>query len=83
MQVAGSLRGAREMKKEDFRNRLRDKLGKVSPEMRKTWNDTDLYVWWVTARAEDSYLTWERAHGDVWQYVPGMCRDLIGPNAIW
>jgi hypothetical protein len=66
------------MKKEEFRLALRDKLGKVPLETRKKWNDTDLYIWWLTAKAEDSYLTWERSRGDVWQYVPGMCRDLIG-----
>jgi hypothetical protein len=70
------------MKKEDFRNALRDKLTKVPLEVRKTWNDTDLFAWWLKARAEDSYLTWERAHGDIWQYVPGMCRDLTGPDAM-
>ena len=71
------------MKKEEFRNALRSKLGKIPLELRKGWNDTDLFTWWLKARAEDSYLTWERARGDVWQYVPGFCGDLIGPNAIW
>jgi len=71
------------MNKEDFRNALRDKLGKVPLETRKKWNDNDLFTWWLKAKAEDSYLTWERAPGDVWQHVPGMCRELIGPNAIW
>lgn len=71
------------MQKEDFRKALRDKLGKVSLETRKTWNNTDLYDWWRKAQADDSYLRWEQVSGDLWQHVPGMCQDLIGPDAIW
>lgn len=70
------------MNKEDFRKALRDRLAKVPLETRKKWNETDLFGWWMKAK-EDSYLTWERASGDVWQHVKGMCRDLIGPSAIW
>ena len=71
------------MNKEDFKKALRDKLRKIPLETRKKWNETDLLGWWGKAQTEDSYLTWERAPGDVWQHVKGMCRDLIGTNAIW
>ena len=69
------------MKKEEFRQALREKLSRVSLQERKTWSDTNLFMWWLTAKAGDSYLTWERCSGDVWQHVPGMCSDLIGQNA--
>jgi hypothetical protein len=55
------------MKKKEFEQSLRDKLRKVPLETRMTWKDTDLFVWWLKAKAEDSYLTWERCHGDLWQ----------------
>lgn len=70
------------MKKEDFKEAVRGKLKKVPLETRKLWSDTDLFVWWSQAKAQDSYLTWEKCPGDVWQWVPGMCRDLIGKDAI-
>lgn len=71
------------MEKEDFKEAVRGKLKKVPLETRKLWNDNDLFVWWSRARAEDSYLTWEKCSGDVWQWVPGMCSDLIGKDATW
>lgn len=71
------------MKKEDFRKALQEKLGKVPLKTRMMWNEGDLLIWWNEARASDSYLTWERAPGNVWQHVKGMCHDSIGPNAIW
>ena len=72
------------MKKEDFKLAVQGKLRMVPLETRKQWNDTNLLVWWGKTKAEDSYLTWERCPGnDVWQWVPGMCRDLIGKDAIW
>ena len=70
------------MNKEDFKQRLREKLRKTPLETRKQWTDTDLFIWWTKAKAEDSYLTWERCSGDLWQSVPGMCRDLIGNDAF-
>jgi hypothetical protein len=70
------------MKKKEFEQSLRDKLRKVPLETRMTWKDTDLFVWWLKAKAEDSYLTWERSPCDVWQFVPGMCNDLIGKKAL-
>jgi hypothetical protein len=71
------------VKKEEFRRALRDRLKQVPLETRKTWSDNDLHVWWTRASREDSYLTWERATGDVWQHVSGMCSDLLGPRAIF
>jgi len=70
------------MKKEDFKQALREKLKKVPIETRKEWTSTNLFTWWVQAKDEDSYLTWERCPGDVWQSVPGMCKDLYGKGAI-
>lgn len=69
------------MKKEDFKRAVREKLKHVPLETRKQWNDTDLFVWWCKAKTEDSYLTWELCPGDVWQWVKGICGDLIGQNA--
>lgn len=70
------------MKKEAFRQALRDKLKKVPLDTRKNWDGNDLYIWWLRAKAEDTYLTWEQCSGDVWQCVPGMCSDLIGERAF-
>lgn len=70
------------MKKADFCASLQDKLREVPLATRQAWEVKDLYIWWLGAKKKDSYLTWERAHGDVWQYVPGMCQSLIGRNAI-
>jgi hypothetical protein len=71
------------MNKEDFKRAVQEKLRRVPLETRKQWNDTDLFVWWGNAKAEDSYLTWERCPGDVWQWVKGICDNLIGKNAIF
>jgi hypothetical protein len=72
------------MKKEDFRQRIRDQLRTTVPlEARKQWDDTKLFVWFMKANSEDPYLTWEGCRGDVWQRVPGMCNDLIGPAAVF
>jgi len=70
------------MKKEDFKRRLRGHLLKVPLETRKQWNDTRLFYWFLKVKSEDPYLTWNRCPGDVWQWVPGMCKDLIGPAAV-
>lgn len=70
------------MNKEDYCNSLRNKLERIPLDERRKWSETDLFYWWLKVIEEDSYLRWERARGDVWQYVPGMCRDLIGPNAL-
>lgn len=48
------------MLKTEFEAALRSKLRAVPVETRKTWNDTDLYIWWLDAKNSDSYLTWER-----------------------
>jgi hypothetical protein len=72
------------MRKQQFRKAVRDKLRQVPLEIRKTWNETNLFVWWTAARAVDSYLTWERAPGDaVWQHVKLMCGELIGREAAF
>lgn len=71
------------MKKEEFRQAVRAKLQNVPVETRKQWNDTDLLVWWMKAKSEDPYLTWERCRGDLWQQIPGICRNLIGSGIIW
>jgi hypothetical protein len=72
------------MRKQQFKKAVRDKLRQVPLEIRKTWNETNLFVWWTAARAADSYLTWERAPGDhVWQHVKVMCGELIGRDAAF
>lgn len=70
------------MEKKEFTQALRDKLREIPLETRKTWKTSDLLVWWMDARAKDSYLTWESCHGDLWQYVSGTCSDLIGKKAM-
>lgn len=70
------------MKKEEFCNAVRNKLREIPLETRRKWKDIDLMSWWQKVKAKDSYLTWERAHGDIWQHVKGMCKDLIGSKAI-
>lgn len=70
------------MKKEDFRRAVRSKLMQTPLQTRRTWNGTDLLTWWSRAHQEDSYLTWERVPGDIWQHVHAMCSDLIGEKAV-
>jgi hypothetical protein len=70
------------VKKDAYRDALRLRLRGVPLETRRKWNETDLMVWWNRERQKDTYLTWERAPGDPWQHVKGMCSDLIGPKAI-
>lgn len=69
------------MLKTEFEAALRSKLRSVPLATRKMWSDNDLFIWWLEAKKDDSYLTWDRCPGDLWQWVPGMCRDLIGKNA--
>ncbi|BDT60479.1 hypothetical protein MasN3_39730 [Massilia varians] len=69
------------MLKTEFQAALRVKLRAIPLATRKTWNDTALYIWWLEAKKDDPYLTWDRCPGDSWQWVPGMCRDLIGESA--
>lgn len=71
------------MLKQAFRTAVRDRLRQVPLEARKTWNETNLLTWWREAQAADPHLTWERAPGDVWQHVKGMCRDLMGKDAAF
>lgn len=71
------------MKKEDFKQSLRNKLKLIPIETRREWSGHDLFLWWLHARAEDPYLTWENCPGDVWQFVHGMCSDLVGADVIW
>lgn len=70
------------MKKEDFRQALRMRLMQIPAASRKTMTDYELLLWWNQIKQEDTYLTWERAPGDLWQHVQEMCRDLIGPSAV-
>jgi hypothetical protein len=69
------------MKREEFRNAVRDKVRKIPLETRKSWREIDLLMWWQGAKNEDSYLTLDRSYGDVWQEVRAMCRDLFGDSA--
>ena len=71
------------MKKDDFEQALRRLLMSVPLEERKKWDEFDLLTWWTKAQKDDSYLTWERCSGDIWQHVKVVCRDLIGQSAIW
>jgi hypothetical protein len=70
------------MKEQDFENALRAELQNVPLETRKKWKDPDLHFWWLRVQAKDSYLTFESVYGSAWQYIPSMCRDLIGPDAL-
>lgn len=68
------------MKKEHYRQAIRDSLRAVPLENRRQWTETDLFGWWVKA-SRDSTLVWERSPGDPWQHVPGFCVGLIGKDA--
>ena len=71
------------VKKEDFKAALRALLRRVPLDARKRWSDVDLFVWWLEVRREDPNLVWEgRKSEDAWQWIPEMCRDLIGAEAI-
>jgi len=50
----------------------------VPLDVRRTWNDTNLFGWWAEAINKHPRITWERCPGNQWQHVKGMCRDLIG-----
>ena len=69
------------MDKEEFKQAVRTELRRVPVEERRSWDDNKLFSWFLQAQAEDSYLTWDRCPGDPWQWVPGFCKDLIGPRA--
>ena len=70
------------MNKKEFEQALRQKLRGVPLETRKKWKEIDLLGWFSTAADKDSYLRWKGGHGDPWQYVKGMCSDLIGEKAM-
>lgn len=70
------------MKKNEFRTEVRKRLNQIPLEERKAWDNTDLYIWWNKAKKDDPYLTWDKCPGQVWQWIPGMCNDLIGSKAI-
>jgi hypothetical protein len=76
------MSGGAAMVKEDFKQALRSKLGQIPVETRRGWSDNDLFIWWLKAKAADPYLVWERCPGDAWQWVPGMCSDLIRERAV-
>jgi hypothetical protein len=69
------------MQKEDFKAALRAELMKVPLHTRRNWSNTDLFTWWIEVQGEHPSLTWEECIGGVWQWIPGMCRDLIGVGA--
>lgn len=69
------------MLKHEFQEAVRERLRKVPLDTRKTWSENQLFIWWLEAKSQDSYLVWDRCPSDLWQSVKGMCHDLIGPNA--
>lgn len=71
------------MLKEEFARALREKLSEIPLETRRLWDGNDLFVWYMNARNEDSYLRWERCPGDPWQWVAGFCEYHYGPNATF
>lgn len=70
------------MKKEDFKQTLKDRLRNIDLKERQQWTDADLLIWWGEVQKKDSYLRWDRATGDLWQHVKIMCKDLIGKKAV-
>ncbi|MGP1235768.1 hypothetical protein ACJ8I6_09450 [Serratia sp. CY37646] len=71
------------MLKEEFAQALRQKLSQIPLETRRTWNETDLFGWYMKATREDSYLRWERCPGgNPWHWVPGFCENYYGSNAL-
>lgn len=66
--------------KELFREAVRKRLKMVPLEGRRTWNQAELWRWWLIARNEDPQVT----SGDVdvaWLRVKRVCADLMGPQA--
>ncbi|MDK9707430.1 MAG: hypothetical protein OEL83_10305 [Desulforhopalus sp.] len=68
------------MKKAEFEQAVRDELRRVPAEERRTWDDNKLFFWFMKAKSDNPDLTWDRCPGDPWQWVPGICKYLIGPN---
>jgi hypothetical protein len=40
-----------------------------------------LFGWWMRTTPARPGLVWSKGRGDPWQYVKGMCFDMIGPEA--
>jgi hypothetical protein len=69
------------MLKDDFARELRRKLSQIPLETRRSWDENNLFAWYMKAISEDSYLRWERCPGDPWQWVPGFCEGCYGQSA--
>lgn len=70
------------MKKTDFERMIKLELKNVALDERKTWDDTKLFTWFMKLQRENPGLTCDRCSGDLWQRVPGICQNLIGPRAL-
>lgn len=70
------------MDKEGFRTALREELRSVPHSARAQWAENDLFLWWLKVHRSNPTLNWERAPGDVWQHVPGMCKGLFGSDSV-
>ena len=64
-----------------FRN-VREELIKVPLQERKKWETPDLYLWWLEARKNNSFLILTGMLCGGWKFIPGMCHDLFGCKAI-
>jgi hypothetical protein len=66
------------MNRSDFQAALRSELRRISLATRRTWSESDLFVWWMQTREADPSLVWDAGRVEPWQYVRRMCRNLIG-----
>lgn len=70
------------MNKSEFEKAVRQELRRVSVDTRRTWDETDLFGWWMRTTSSHPQITWDRCRGDPWQTVKGICNDLIGDRAM-
>ncbi|WP_243318070.1 hypothetical protein [Geothrix paludis] len=70
------------MNKSEFEQAVRTELMRVPIAERRTWDNNKLFFWFMKAKTDNPRLTWDRCPGDPWQWVPGICKHLIGPNAF-
>jgi hypothetical protein len=69
------------MKAADFNSAVRKELLKVSLEDRKSWDGTELLIWWQSIAKENTSLRCPQA-GDQFRQVKVACKDMYGKTAI-
>jgi hypothetical protein len=72
------------MKTTEFEAAVRAALRQVPLVTRRGWNGNDLIAWWMQTSAAQPGLVEDRAKGDPWQRVHGIClrARMFGQDAV-